>query len=209
VFDAADHALDGYAWDFPTVVDGQELVCRGVYRLKREGRDGREDLHAILAERLRAIGLDIDRYKNKRFAERGMERGAVVARGRAMLVGEAAGIDPVTGEGIAQAIEFGALAGAFLARTAKDEMPSVEAWNDVFRGSRLARDLRIRERFVKAFYGPPRAELESFLADCPDALYVGCQHFADVPYDAMRLAEVAVRGAAHLAAYGIARALRA
>ena len=196
-FDAEDHALDGYAWDFPTIVDGQGLVCRGVYWLKRPGRDGKE-LHDLLGARLRAMGLDIARYKNKRFAERGLDPLEVVARGPMMLVGEAAGIDPVTGEGIAQAIEFGALAGRFIA-----ERRPPEAWNRVFFRSRLGGDLRIRRRFVDLFYGPPRAALESFLLDCPEMSYVGCQHFAGRKHDAWKLVRVFARGAVRATRYAL------
>jgi flavin-dependent dehydrogenase len=94
------------------------MVCRGVYRLKvaRDGAaDGapeadRADVAALLDARLRAQGVDPARCKHKRYAERGYEPASCVARGALMLAGEAAGIDPMTGEGIAQAIETGALA---------------------------------------------------------------------------------------------------
>ena len=35
-FDVTDRAFTGYAWDFPTIVGGSELVCRGVYELRDE-----------------------------------------------------------------------------------------------------------------------------------------------------------------------------
>ncbi len=206
-FDAVDMSLPGYAWDFPTVVDGRELVCRGVYTLRvPDARGGAEpDIHALLAARLARIGLDIDRYKNKRYAERGYEPTDAVADGPLMLVGEAAGIDPVTGEGIAQAIEAGALAGRFLAQSSKDETRG--DWTEELASSRLARDLRIRTRFVRLFYGATRAEVERFLLDSPDALYVGCQHFAADPYDWLRLTPVLANGAARLAKVAIAELL--
>ena len=99
--------MRGYAWDFPTVVDGRPLVCRGLYHLKTAGTRATDDtgahegpdLAALLAERLRAQGIDPARCKNKRYAERGFEPTACLARGRRMLVGEAAGIDPATGRG--------------------------------------------------------------------------------------------------------------
>jgi flavin-dependent dehydrogenase len=206
-FDAADRRLRGYAWDFPTVVGGEALVCRGVYKL-RVGDAGEDDgdLHALLDERLDALGLDIARYKNKRYAERGFEPGGPVAAGSLMLVGEAAGIDPVTGEGIAQAIEYGAIAGRFLARVLAGRA-DVGEWPREVAGSRLARDLRIRHRFVSLFYGPARPAVERFFAGCPDAVYVGCQHFAGDPYDAMKLGEVLARGAAAWIGGAVSRAL--
>ncbi len=131
----------------------------------------------------------------------------VLARGCRMLVGEAAGIDPVTGEGIAQAIEYGVLAGRFLARTlrgAGDERLPIDGWQREVDASRLARDLRIRNRLMGLYYGPMRAQVESFLAESPDALFVGGQHFAAQPYDWIKLIEVLARGAAHLTAARIA-----
>lgn len=204
-FDASDRALPGYAWDFPTVVDGRALVCRGVYHLKTPGGPD-VDLGGMLEARLRAIGLDSARYKNKRYAERGYDPVERVVDGALMLVGEAAGIDPVTGEGIAQAIESGANAGRFLARAlGRDD--GIAGWEDESRSSRLARDLRIRTTFVRLFYGAPRPEVERFILESPDALHVGCQHFANEPYDWLRLAPVLVRGASRLAAMKIASVL--
>jgi flavin-dependent dehydrogenase len=209
-FDASDPGLPGYAWDFPTVVDGRPLVCRGVYRLKLDDRrDGGPDVSALLAARLWRQGVDPAGCKNKRYAERGFEPAVCVARGSLMLVGEAAGIDPVTGEGIAQAIEYGVLAGRFLARhlSSQDAPSAVVRWNDEVAASRLARDLRIRTRFVRLFYGPSRPRVERFLTETPDALYVGCQHFAGQPYDWSRLAGVLARGAAELLGIRIGEAL--
>jgi flavin-dependent dehydrogenase len=209
-FDASDRRLPGYAWDFPTLVDGRPLVCRGVYRLKVDGRHGDDgpDVTALLAARLRAQGIDPSRCKNKRYAERGFEPAEHLARGALMLVGEAAGIDPATGEGIAQAIEFGVLAGRFLARRLADPSAAgVAGWQNEVAASRLARDLAIRTRFVRLFYGASRPEVERFLTESSDALHVGCQHFAAQPYDGVRLVEVLARGAARLLGLTIARAL--
>jgi flavin-dependent dehydrogenase len=192
-FDFSDRRLTGYAWDFPTVVGGEALVCRGVYWLRLGGAD--VDLHALLAARLARMGLDVDRYKNKRFAERGYDPPERLASGPLMLVGEAAGIDPVSGEGIAQAIEYGALAGRFLASTLASGTTRVDGWTREVERSRLARDLRIRRAFMDLFYGDRRPAVERFVLDCPEFLHVGCQHFAAQSYDRGKLAWALVRGA--------------
>jgi flavin-dependent dehydrogenase len=208
-FDASDRRLAGYAWDFPTVVAGRELVCRGVYRLKVDAERGDEgvDVAEVLAERLRVRGIDPATCKNKRYAERGYEPASRVARGPLLLVGEASGIDPVTGEGIAQAIEYGVLAGRFLARRLAAGAKTFDDWQNEVAGSRLARDLRIRARFVRLFYGASRAEVERFFTESPDALHVGCQHFAAQPIDWLKVSEVLGRGAARLVASKIAALL--
>jgi flavin-dependent dehydrogenase len=197
-FDASDRRLLGYAWDFPTIVGGRPLVCRGIYRVKDDASP-RLDVGALLAERLKAMGIDSARCENKRYAERGYEQASRIARGAAMLVGEAAGIDLATGEGIAQAIEYGVLAGRFLARKIRDARGrtfAVDDWTDEVAASRLARDLRIRTRFMRLFYGPARSRMERLLTDSPDLLYVGSQHFGAQPYDWWKVGRVALQGAA-------------
>jgi flavin-dependent dehydrogenase len=200
-FDASDARIPGYAWDFPTLVEGRPMVCRGLYVLRLG--DTAVDVRALLGDRLAAMGLDIADYKNKRFAERGYDPSERVTEGRRMLVGEAAGIDPVTGEGIAQAIEYGFLAGRFLART---PTPDVSRWSMRLRRSRLAWDLLARERFVSIFYGRARPSLERFFLDVPESLHLGCQHFGGLAYDPRHLAKVAARLAVFMACAGMSRA---
>ncbi len=212
VFDASDRSLAGYAWDFPTIVDGRALVCRGVYRLKIDGEadDGGVDVADKLDARLRSQGIDPASCKNKRYSERGFEPASRIARGALMLAGEAAGIDPVTGEGIAQAIEYGCLAGPFVAgRLDGQGSVALDGWDDAFARSRLARDLRLRTRFVKLFYGPDRALVEQVLTASPDPLFVGCQHFADQPYDWLKVGEVVAAGAVGLIGRRLASVLGA
>lgn len=205
-FDASDRRYPGYTWDFPTIVDGAPLVCRGIYHLRLA--DETVDLAALLAERLAATGLDLARYKNKRYSERGYEPTTVFSHGALMLVGEAAGIDPVSGEGIAQAIEYGDLAGRFVADHFADRVPLVE-WTGTVRHSRLGRDLGIRTRAIQGFYGAARPRFERFLLRTPDALHLGAQHFGGIRFDRMALARFGVRASIALVAAGIGRALGA
>jgi flavin-dependent dehydrogenase len=175
-FDATDPALTGYAWDFPTLVGNDELVCRGIYHLKLDDRE--VDIRALLAERLAAFGLDIERYRLKRFAERGFEMHEPYATARALLVGEAAGIDPLTGEGIAQAIEYGAFAGPYLAeKLASGDLSFADfAWR--LRRSKVGIGLRVRTGIVPHFFGRRRIAIERFVAKTPAFVSLGLQHFA-------------------------------
>lgn len=151
-FDTSDPSLEGYAWDFGTRVGGRRLVCRGVYKLVRAGAGGggRGDVGAMLDARLTAMGLDPAAYPHKRFAERGFARMDVLASDHVILVGEAAGIDPLSGEGISPAIEYGALAGTFLAHNLGG---SLRGWTARVRRSRLALDLSLRTALVGGYYG--------------------------------------------------------
>lgn len=204
-FDASDRGLSGYYWDFPTLVGGRAMVCRGVYHLTLTGEP--VDIQALLERRLRAMGLDLGAYRNKRFAERGFEPTATVARGPLMLAGEAAGVDPITGEGIAQAVESGVEAGRFLT-TAAAAGNGLDGWNQRLAASRLARDLAVRARLVRAFYGALRPRVEALIVDHEDALLVGGQHFGGLPIDRWRLVRVLARSARAVVAHTVARGLR-
>ena len=129
------------------------------------------------------MGLDIATYKNKRFAERGVEMDGTFAKGPLLLAGEAAGIDPVTGEGIAQAVEYGSMVGPHVALALRGEA-RVDSWTDRVRHSRLGRDLRIRQRLVREFYGARRPELEDVLVADQSFLTAGCRHFGAQPMQA-------------------------
>jgi flavin-dependent dehydrogenase len=184
-FDASDHTLPGYTWDFPTRVGGDDLVCRGIYHLKVD--DTPIDLAQKLGERMSTFGLDITKYKNKRYAERGVELAETFAKGPLLLAGEAAGIDPVTGEGIAQAIEYGAMIGPHVALALRGDL-LLESWTDRMRGSRLGRDLRIRQRLAREFYGARRSELERVIIADDNFVRAGCRHFGALPMEPLRVA---------------------
>jgi len=177
VFDFQAPTLRGYAWDFPTLVDGQPLVCRGIYALGVAADQPRDRLAGYLAAR----GLDIARYRIKQFAERGFEPAAAIARRRVMLVGEAAGIDIATGEGIGQAIEYGALAGSYLARALADDRLAFADWRRTVDRHHLGLQLRLRHAAYRAFYGPGRPRLERMLPRLPALMRAGLCDFAGVP----------------------------
>ncbi|MCW5804367.1 MAG: FAD-dependent monooxygenase [Deltaproteobacteria bacterium] len=186
VFDFATTELRGYAWDFPTLVDGAPLMCRGVYLLHDTARvpdQARARLAAYLAER----GLDIARYKAKQFAERGFEPGTAISAPRVLLVGEAAGIDIATGEGIGQAIEYGAVAGPYLAAALAEGALGFDDWARVVTRHHLGWQLAIRHGCYRAFYGRRRAKIERLMPRLTELFKVGVQDFAGVPLSKLAL----------------------
>lgn len=178
-FDVSNRRFPGYYWDFPTVIDGQAMWSRGVYLLKRADQ-GAPDvvLHEVLDEALRARGLRLTDFRQKRFAERGFEPHRPAAAARVLLVGEAAGIDPITGEGIAQAVLYGKLAGEYIAEKLRGNDLAFRDWASAFTAARVGGELRARERAVDLFYGALRPWMESILTDNPYALRLAMQHFA-------------------------------
>jgi flavin-dependent dehydrogenase len=209
-FDFAFDDFKGYAWDFPTLVDGQELMCRGVYRIVDSSAPP-EDLRVRLARFLAGKGLDLARYRLKPFAERGFEPNQPISKPRVLLVGEAAGIDIATGEGIAQAIQYGALAGRYLARAFKRNELGFSDWLPRVRASRLGWQLRQRVWAYERFYGANRSLAEQIVQATPSGLRLGMLQFAGKSFSpvafARAVAEVASAGA-HLGPRKMLRALR-
>ena len=142
--------------------------------LPPEARRRHLDIRAMLAARLAERGLDIERYPIKRFAERGFDLHEPFAAPRVVLVGEAAGIDGLTGEGIAQAIAYGAFAGPLPRREAPGERPVVRRLS---RGAsparRWASSSAFGARILPYFFGKNRGKVERFLVRTPDFVAVG------------------------------------
>ncbi len=181
-FDARD--LRGYAWDFPTLVEGKPLVCRGAYVIRTLGPD---DARARLDAYLVARGLDPAAYRHKQFAERGFVPGAEIAGPRVLLVGEAAGIDIATGEGIGQAIEYGAVAGPYLARAFARQRFSFSDWRSTVDRHHLGWQMRIRHACYRWFYGPKRPTVERVMARVPSLFQIAVEDFAGVPMSKLAL----------------------
>ena len=184
VFDFTASDLAGYAWDFPTLVGGRELVCRGAYVIHNLGADSPR---ARIAAYLAARGLDVADGRLKQYAERGYQPGAPIAVPRVLLVGEAAGIDIATGEGIAQAIEYGALAGGYLARALEVDELGFASWRGHVARHHVGWQLWIRHVCYRAFYGGHRPALERILPRATALLRLGVRDFAGKPLSPLAL----------------------
>lgn len=181
-FDLSARGLSGYAWDFPTLVEGKELCCRGIYEIWAEGVPARapaqRDPSAQLLLRSNEQGLSLPSSSLKRFAERGLSWSEPCARPRALLVGEAAGIDPALGEGIAQAIQYGSIAGPYLGRALEQNDLSFASFPRVLRESRLGLDLRVRGRALPLVYGRARPIVEQWVTSSSAIARAGMSYFA-------------------------------
>jgi flavin-dependent dehydrogenase len=201
-FDLHDGSLVGYAWDFPTLVGGEAMVCRGMYELHPDpgAIDGDPkptiDVGARLAARLASLGV-AGGARIKRFAERGLTLHEPLARPRALLVGEAAGIDPALGEGIAQAIFYGAAAGPYLARRLERDDLAFADWPDDLSRSRVGLDLRIRTWVTPWLYGRSRPVAERWVSGSRNLAHAGMRYFAGerVPRADLAAAAIELGGA--------------
>lgn len=209
-FDATDRSLRGYVWDFPTLVDDQPMVCRGVYELRgrldgrgREASDGPRGpgTRERLLRHLERRGIDSAGLRFKHYSERALSLHEPIAVPRAMLVGEAAGIDALLGEGIAQAILYGKTAGPYLARALRRGEYDFADWPRVLSSSTVGLDLRLRARMAGWIYDDARPLAERFITRSQAFATAGIHYFAgDKPplwalaRSALGLAQASVQG---------------
>jgi flavin-dependent dehydrogenase len=144
-----------------------------------------------LTARLARHGIEPAGLRFKRFSERGLALHEPLARPRALLVGEAAGIDPALGEGIAQAILYGAVAGRYLARCLDRGDLSFRGWPSVLRRSPVGLDLLGRALATPWIYDRMRPELERWTALSRDLALSGVRYFAGERVEKRRLAVAA------------------
>ena len=166
--------IQGYYWDFPTVMNGRPAVSRGIYHLNAQARP---DLKRVLGAMLRRRGIDPDAVTYKPFSERGFTPGEEIARPGVMLVGEAAGIDPVTGEGIAQGIVFAEVAAGVIARALESGDLSFQGYGAEVARTQVARHLAQSHRLAPHVYGARARAWASFLASRPEAVAAGAQWY--------------------------------
>ena len=147
--------VPGYYWDFPTIIDGQPHVSRGIYHvnLKRNEERKGSDVKGTLARSLALRGIDIKDVKPRPFSTRPFVAGSRMACEGVVLVGEAAGIDQTTGEGIAQAIVMGAMAARHLARALRTGSPSFEMYAREVKSSTIGRHMLQSAFLARRVYG--------------------------------------------------------
>lgn len=143
-FSPTKQGLQGYFWDFPALVGGMPHFNRGVYDARMAASRERAKLPGLLARGLVACGQDpqqaaVEGHPVHWFSPRNR-----FSMPRLLLVGDAAGVDPLFGEGIAPALAYGELAAATLRDAfAREEFTFREYRRQILR-SRLGQNLTVR-----------------------------------------------------------------
>ena len=111
-FSAMEVGLQGYCWDFPSFIEGQPVMNRGVFDSRVRPERPRADLKGTLATTLRLRQRNLLDYPLKGHPIYRFDAHAQFARPHIILAGDAAGADPLFGEGISFALGFGRVAAA-------------------------------------------------------------------------------------------------
>jgi flavin-dependent dehydrogenase len=103
-------SLAGYVWDFPSLVDGKPVMNRGVYDGLERTRAGHPGLAEDLDAALRTRGYRLEDLELKGHPIRTFNPRGPLSVGSVLLAGDAAGVDPLLGEGISFALAYGEVA---------------------------------------------------------------------------------------------------
>lgn len=181
--------IDGYVWHFATAFGGKRKVSRGIFDWRGRRQGDATDLRATLFQYLDARGVDHRKAKIKPYSERVfVDPDARIATRGLLLVGEAAGlVDPVTGEGIAQAVVSGKH-GADELVLALDEGGRVDPLRYRASLSRLPlhRHLIQSAALAPHVYGPRASWWAAALARSTEAVSAGADWYVGRPLTAAR-----------------------
>ncbi len=99
--------VQGYYWDFPSLRKGVPLMNRGVFDSRVHPGKPRADLKPAFAHMLEQRSVELDRVRLQGHPERWYDSGVRHSTPRILLAGDAAGTEPLLGEGISHALDFG------------------------------------------------------------------------------------------------------
>ncbi|MEW6034412.1 MAG: NAD(P)/FAD-dependent oxidoreductase [Chloroflexota bacterium] len=139
-WDCYDLGSYGYYWEFPVLVRGKQHLQCGLYSVSREESKNVKPVD-VFREMLKRRGIKLDDHKLLGFPERGFDPEAEFSQPNVLLIGEAAGIDVLTGEGISQAMEYGVLAAETVVDAFRSGDLSFKGYKEALLKSRLGREL--------------------------------------------------------------------
>ena len=167
-FSACRTGLRGYRWAFPCVIDGVPHANVGVYALPPvDGTRLRTELAAELA-RLGTAPVAWHAFPIHAYVGRPR-----LAAPHALLVGDAAGVDPLMGEGISFALEYGLLAAKAICEAHGTGDWSFRGYACAVERGPLGRKLRRLGLATRLFYGPRRRLWFRLAAVSPRAQAIG------------------------------------
>lgn len=151
-----DAGLQGYYWEFPSLVAGRAMMNRGVFDSRLYVKTPKPDLRSILAQMLAKRGLRLEDYQLKGHPIHWWTPGSQLARHRVLLAGDAAGADPLLGEGIAFALGYGQVAARAVVAAFTDDDFSFADYHERVRNHWLTRQLRARHLGARIAFGSLR-----------------------------------------------------
>ncbi len=143
-FDYLSSNLQGYYWEFPSKVSGKLGHNRGVYDSRMARKKNRANLTGILGRALDTTNVDAIIAPLKGATIQWFSPRNTVSKTRAILVGDAAGVDVLFGEGISPSLLYGKIAAKEICHAFHNNNFNFSTYKQKLLTSRLGRYLLIR-----------------------------------------------------------------
>jgi flavin-dependent dehydrogenase len=193
-FRCVSRGINGYSWSFPCLIGGAPHLNVGIYDQRPHefvatgGEQSRmiEELVAAFPE-LPLDGLRRRATQWQSFPIRWFDARESYARGRVILAGDAAGVDPLMGEGISCAFEHGKLAARAISKFLDGDADALRMYDRALHEGAVGKKLAKLAFAARHFYGPHHrlffriARFSQRAREIGVDWYNGARHLDEVP----------------------------
>src|SRR6266481_2537228 len=193
-FRCGSGGISGYCWSFPCMVAGAPHLNVGIYdQRSREFADKGGEQARMIAELVAAFpellldGLRRHATRWHSFPIRWFDARDSYNRGRVILAGDAAGVDPLMGEGISCAFEHGKLAANAIGKYLDGDADALRAYDRTLHNGAVGKKLGKLAFAARHFYGPRHklffriARISRRAQEIGVDWYNGARHLDEVP----------------------------
>jgi menaquinone-9 beta-reductase len=193
-FRCVSRGISGYCWSFPCLIGGAPHLNVGIYdqRPRESAENGGEQSRVIKAlvaafPELPLNGLKRHATRWHSFPIRWFDASDSYARGRVVLAGDAAGVDPLMGEGISCAFEHGKLAANAICQYLDGDGGALQGYDRALHEGAVGKKLGKLAFAARNFYGSHHrlffriAGVSRRAREIGVDWYNGARHFDEVP----------------------------
>src|SRR5580704_8209456 len=193
-FRCVSRGINGYSWSFPCLIGGVPHLNVGIYDQRpHEFVETGGEQSRMIAELVAAFpelpldGLRRHATRWQSFPIRWFDARDSYARGRVILAGDAAGVDPLMGEGISCAFEHGKLAAGAIGQFLDGDGDALQGYDRALHEGAMGKKLSKLAFAARHFYGPHHrlffrvARISRRAREIGVDWYNGARHIDEVP----------------------------
>ncbi len=147
--------LQGYCWDFPGFIKGQPFMNRGIFDSRTRPGPPRHSIYPHLEQTLQQRGKAIQEHYVKGFPIQWFDPQTTFSRPHLLFAGDAAGVDPLFGEGISFALGYGEVAAAAILHAFEQHDFRFSGYKARIVQHPLLKQLRVRKMLAHLAYMTP------------------------------------------------------
>ncbi len=193
-FRCVSRRINGYSWSFPCLIGDAPYLNVGIYDQRpRQFAESGGEQSRMIAELVAAFPeLPLDGLKHRAmrwqsFPIRWFDARDSYASGRVILAGDAAGVDPLMGEGISCAFEHGKLAANAICNYLEGDNGALTAYDHTLHKGAVGKKLSKLAFAARHFYSPHHrlffriASISRRAQEIGVDWYNGARHLDEVP----------------------------